>query len=175
MKRPFLFTALVISILMISLHSRADDATTKPATQPVSTPAPLPADSELARMLQSSNAPGPIAPEPNPPAVDATSGMAAVKPKAPTNTLTPEGIYVLNRVARLGKMDNGFRELVYQSDGEAMQDPPMRILPNQTLKSMEDQAKLSNDPVAFRVSGLITVYKDHNYILIEKAVIEARK
>ena len=172
MKKPFVLAGILISIAI----GFADDAspTTMPTTQPA-TVVPMQADSEMARMLQTSTAAQPILPEPTPPPVDATSGMAAVKPKTPAILLRPEGYYVIGRLARLGTIHDGFQDLVFDSDSLAMHDPPMRILPNQTLMSMEDQTKVSSDPMAFRISGLISVYKDRNYILIDKAVPEPRK
>lgn len=158
--------------------ARAKDApTTRPATQPATQPGdtiPIQPDSILGRMLQNADTRQPLGSEPNPPAPDATSGMAPIKQPAPRILLKPEGNYVIGRMARLGKVHDGFRELIFNADGQALRDPPMRILPNQLLSSMEDQTRGSSDPMAFRISGYITQYKDRNYILIDKAVPEAR-
>src|SRR5665213_1493224 len=98
MKRIFIVAALLSCVAFVW----ADD---KPVTQPTTQPAeaiPVQADSEMARMLHTSTTAQPILPEPAPPPVDATSGMAAVKPKAPVILLRPEGYYVIGRLARLG-------------------------------------------------------------------------
>jgi hypothetical protein len=171
MKRIFIVAALLGCVAFVWAD---DQATTQPTTQPAEV-VPMQSDSEMARMLHTSTTAQPLLPEPAPPPVDATSGMAAVKPKAPVILLRPEGYYVIGRMARLGGIQDGFRDLVFDSDGHAMHDPPMRILPNQTLSGMEDVTKGSSDPMAFRISGLITQYKDRNYILIDKAVQEPRK
>jgi hypothetical protein len=171
MKRNFIVAALLSSVAFVAAHGA-------PATQPTTLPAvvvPMQWDSEMARMLHTSTAAQPLLPEPAPPPVDATSGMAAVKPKAPAILLRQEGYYVIGRLARLGTTQDGFRDLVFDADGQALRDPPMRILPNQTLESMEGQTRVSSDPMAFRISGLITMYKNRNYILIDKAVPQPRK
>jgi hypothetical protein len=171
MKRIFMVAALLGCVAFVLAD---DEPTTQPTTQPAEV-VPMQSDSEMARMLHTSTTAQPIPPEPAPPPVDATSGMGATKPKAPVILLRPEGYYIIGRLARLGVVHEGFRDLVFDSDGQAMHDPPMRVLPNQIFAAMEDQAKGSSDPMAFRISGLITQYKDRNYILIDKAVQEPRK
>jgi hypothetical protein len=171
MKRICLFAG--VTICMAGGLRAQTPPTTLPTTQPAVQP--LQSDTILNRMLQPGNAAQPLEPEPAPPSVDATSGQAAINPQAPVLTLKPEGSYIIGRLARFGPMVKGFRELVFDSDGQAMLDPPMLILPDQTLALMENQARLSNDPMAFRISGLVTQYKDRNYILVDKAVPEPRK
>ncbi|HWB54530.1 MAG TPA: hypothetical protein VG722_10070 [Tepidisphaeraceae bacterium] len=170
MKRIFIFAVVIVCLAAIG---RAEKATTLPTTQPAVVP--LQSDSILDRMLQPSSAAQPLEPEPAAAPVDASSGQAAVKPEGPKLPVKAEGSYIIGRLARFGPMVNGFRELVFDSDGQAMLDPPMLILPNQMLASMESEAKTSNDPMAFRVSGMVTQYKDRNYLLIDKAVPEPRK
>jgi hypothetical protein len=175
MKKSFI---LITILAGMTVALAADEpATTQPSNTPTTQPTTQPAevqiiqsDSEMARMFQTSNAPQPIQPESAPPAVDSTSGMAAVTPKAPPVLLRPEGYYVVGRLGRLGKPVDGFHEFIFDSDGQALRDPPMKILPNQLLDSMEAQTKTSADPMSFRISGYITVYKNRNYILIDKAV-----
>jgi hypothetical protein len=104
------------------------------------------------------------------PVVDATSGAGAVAPAAPNVKLVREGTYVVDRVGRLRKSDDGLhQELVFDSDGVAMQDPPMVILQNLTLMQMENATVTSRDR-KFRVTGMVTEYRGRNCILLDKAV-----
>lgn len=174
MKRAFVgFCVLSFSVGFVRGQATAKPPTTLPTTRPVVQP--LSADSILSRMLQPSRTAQPLQPIAEPALPDATSGFGAVAPKAPVVPLRAEGTYLINRLARLGEKVDGFRQLIFDSDGRAMQDPPMLILPNELLASMEAQTKGSSDPMAFRISGMVTQYGNRNYILIDKAVPEPRK
>jgi len=45
------------------------------------------------------------------------------------------------------------------------------ILPNLKLMQMESAVTTGNRDVKFRITGQVTEYKGHNYILIDKAVV----
>jgi hypothetical protein len=61
----------------------------------------------------------------------------------------------------------------FDTDGTTLADPPMIILPNLKLLSMENAVTGQSKDVHFRVSGKITEYKGRNYILLDKAVVVA--
>jgi hypothetical protein len=110
--------------------------------------------------------------------IDVTSGSAAVAPGAPIVTVMREGTDIVNRVGRLTRSADGQSwEFTFESDGRAMQDPPVVILPNLNLMKMESAtAGLSRD-VRFRITGEVTEYRGRNYILLRKwmVVSEAEK
>jgi len=94
-----------------------------------------------------------------------------VGPAAPTLPLIREGSYILNRVGRLTRAKDGQqRELTFDADGSALQDPPMLLLPNLELMKMETTLGLEERDVRFRVTGMVTEFKGRNYLLVEKSV-----
>jgi hypothetical protein len=107
-----------------------------------------------------------------PPAVDTTSGSAAVAPGAPVTTVLREGSPIIDRVCRLTRSADGQQEeLAFDSDGAAMQDPPVIILPNLKLSAIEGAASGDNHDPRFSVSGVIAEYRGRNYILLQKVVV----
>jgi hypothetical protein len=54
-----------------------------------------------------------------------------------------------------------------------MADPPMIIVPNLKLQTMEAVLAGRTTDVHFRISGMVTEYKGRNYILLDKAVVLA--
>jgi len=104
--------------------------------------------------------------------VDKTSGRGAITPSAPVVHLLPEGSYIIDRVARLGHSNDGLQsELVFESDGKTLRDPPMIILPNMRLTMMENAIAQQNRDLKFRVTGMVTEYHGRNYILLEKVSV----
>lgn len=151
--------------------TRPAKATTRPATQPVETKT-MSADEVLSRMLKpAATADRPLAPVADP-AVDQTSGRGAVAPNAPVVTVLREGSYVVDRIGRLSRAaDGSHSELVFESDGRAMQDPPVILIPNQKLMLVEDTVANSDRDVRLRVTGMLTEYRGRNYLLLEKASV----
>ncbi|HEX8913861.1 MAG TPA: hypothetical protein VF796_16045 [Humisphaera sp.] len=146
---------------------------TRPSTRPED-PRALSADELFTRMLRTGpdEAPRQLRPAADVPTTDRTSGRGAVKPNAPVVTTMREGRYLPERVARLSRSADGSQaELVFESDGHAMKDPPVVILPNLKLTMMENMVAGSNRDLRFRVSGVITEYRGRNYILIEKVTV----
>lgn len=140
-------------------------------TQPTSPP---PADQVLDQMLRPppGGAVQSLQPVPNPPASDKTSGPAAVAPAAPALTVLREGTFLVDRVGRLTRSADGQSwEFTFESDGRAMQDPPVIILPNLKLMAMEQAVKSSNRDLRFRITGMVTEYNSRNYVLLEKVVV----
>ncbi len=81
-----------------------------------------------------------------------------------------EGNYVVNRLGRLTRVNNAQMEFSFEADGKTMQDPPMIILPNLNLMSMENALTTTNRDLKFRVTGVVTEYKGRNCLLIQKVV-----
>ena len=173
--------ALAAGVAAVAAPSPPDPTARPPATRPASQPATQPADPRamssdqlLGQMLRPGpgGQPRPLQPIVDAPAVDRTSGPGAVKPQAPAVATMREGTYLPERVGRLAKSADGSRaEFVFESDGQAMKDPPLIIHPNLKLMMMENMVAGSNKDLRFRVSGVITEYRGRNYILIEKVTV----
>lgn len=171
--------AATVGVLSFGLTLWAQTAPPQqpPATQPSTTPSadgPLKsqsADQVLNQMLKpASNPARPLQPVPENAPTDKSSGPGAVSPDAPRVNVLREGTYLFDRTARLTKTTKGESELTFESDGKALRDPPMIILPNLKLQQMEDQVSAANRDLKFRVTGMVTEYRGRNYILLERAV-----
>ena len=150
---------------------QASGPTTQPAAPSDGSLKVLSGDQVLDQMLKPpANAVKPLQPVSDRSATDKTSGSGAVTPNAPKVPLLREGTYVFDRTARLTRTTNGQSELTFDSDGKALRDPPMIILPNLKLQQMEDQVSAANRDLKFRVTGMVTEYRGRNYILLERAV-----
>lgn len=164
--------ALALSVLLIvplgqtlqaKTRTQDDGRTVQPDDQPTTRPTPttLPAEEMLNRMLQSR-------PDANRPL---TPGDAVVT-EADHPFLRKEGDVMRQRVGRLVRTEDGKAwEFHYEADGKTLQDPPMGVLPNGNLAAMETTIKKSNREVRFIITGVTTVYKGHNYILIDRAEV----
>ena len=135
----------------------------RPATQPS-------ADEVLGQMLKPRRPAGERELVPGEgPAVDRKSGPGSVSPHARTQTVLREGTPIVNRVGRLSLGgEGGGSEFVFESDGAALRDPPLIILPNLKLMIMEDVARGNTREPRFRVSGVVTEYRGRNYLLLDK-------
>jgi hypothetical protein len=148
-------------------------STTQPTTRP-DDPRSLSADQLLGQMLRPApgGQPKPLQPIVDQPALDRTSGPGAVKPNAPAVATLREGTYMPERVGRLAKTPDGTQaEFVFETDGHALKDPPLIILPNLKLMMMENMVTGAGRDLRFRVSGVITEYRGRNYILLEKVFV----
>ena len=148
-------------------------ATTKPSTSRPTKE--LSAEEMLSQMLKP-QAPGsrPLTPLPEVTSggADESSGPGAVAPAAPVVNVLREGTFLVDRVGRLDRSaDGGHAEFVFESDGTALQDPPVVIIPNLKLMQIEDAAANSTRDLRFRISGMVTEYRGRNYVLLEKAVV----
>lgn len=144
----------------------SEPAQTRPATQPS-------ADDVLGQMLRPRRPTGERELVPTEPAAtDRKSGPGAVSPHAPTQTVLREGTPVVNRVGRLVLgADGGPSEFVFESDGGALRDPPLIVLPNLKLMIMEDTTRGNTREPRFRVSGVVTEYRGRNYLLLDKVYV----
>jgi hypothetical protein len=87
-------------------------------------------------------------------------------------TVLREQSQIFDRVCRFSRTEDGRQEqLVLESDGTALQDPPLIVLPNLKLVALEGAA--ANRNARFRITGLVTEYRGRNYILLQKVVVMA--
>jgi hypothetical protein len=164
----------------ILLESGPDDAGrrfTPASVRPLSTK-PVSADQMLNDMLSSTARPDsspsspPALPQLRGRMTDKTTGAAAVAPGAPVLTVLREQSQIIDRIGRLVRSADGQQaEFAFDSDGQAMQDPPLIILPNLKLGSMEMSIQQTRKDLQFRATGTLTEYRGRNYILLEKVVV----
>ena len=161
MMRSLLAPALLLTVGVVALAQTPNT----PATQPKS------ARDTIDEMLKpSADKRPPLQPIPGDPQVNKAS-IDPVDPRARPATLKREGSYVVNRTGRVVKGADGQSvEFVFESDGQAMQDPPMVLLPNLALMMMQNNLHLANRDLRFRVTGMVTEYMGRNYLLVQKAV-----
>jgi len=141
-----------------------------PASRPASNPSP---DDVLGNMLKPRRTSGERELVPTePPAVDKKSGPGSVAPNAPALTVLREGTPIINRLGRLSLgADGAPSEFVFESDGQALRDPPLLLIPNLKLMIMEDVARGNTREPRFRVSGVVTEYRGRNYLLLDKVYV----
>jgi len=102
--------------------------------------------------------------------------LQPIAPEGGINGILREGTAIIDRVGRLQKAADGpWSELVFDSDGRVMRDPPMIILPNLKLTMMESEISKVSDDLRFRVTGTVTEYHNRNYILLDKVVVVNNK
>jgi hypothetical protein len=83
-----------------------------------------------------------------------------------------EGTYVGDRTGRRTRSADGeTAEFTVDSDGKALKDPPMVILPSLNLMRMERAVQESTRDPRFRITGMVTEYKGRNYVLLEKVMV----
>jgi hypothetical protein len=151
----------------------------KPTTQPTTRPASIPsrsltADEMLSQMLR----PPPtgtgervLQPPADPPLPDKTGGRGAVIPNAPAVTVMREGTFLVDRTGRLTKRADGTAEFFFETDGRALRDPPVVLVPSLKLVAMEEAVKAADKDLRFRISGMVTEYRGRNYVLLEKVLV----
>lgn len=170
--------ATLAAAILLCFAARGLAQTTQPSTQP---PAATEsggglksqsADQVFNQMLKpaATNPSRPLEPVADKPVTDKASGPGTVGPAAPRVNVIREGTFIFDRTARLTHAQNGESELTFESDGKALRDPPMLILPNLKLQQMEDQVTAASRDLKFRVSGMVTEYHGRNYVLIERVV-----
>jgi hypothetical protein len=144
-----------------------------PATRPsdaTTTVAPSEsAGSLLDRMLP----PGAPTARPVAPATAATpTTRPGVAPGTPAHSVLREGTLLVDRTGRLARSADGSNiEFVFDSDGTALKDPPVIILPNLKLLAMEQAVAGVNRDLRFRITGMVTEYRGRNYVLLDKVVV----
>jgi hypothetical protein len=158
---------ILTTVFVLSIATNAGAQTTQPSTPAAS------ASERMNRLLTSPPTAGDPLPQlPAGPTIDASTGKAAVAPAAPALPLVREGTHLIDRIGRLNHTPDGQQaSFTFDTDGKAMADPPMIIVPNLKLQSMEGAAAGRAADVHFRISGTVTEYKGRNYILLDKAVV----
>ena len=136
---------------------------------------PIPADEMLRQMLQ----PQPPSTRPvKPTSVPSDASLEATPTvSAPTEAVTVllrEGSDVMERTGRLTTpVDGPLRQFVFTAVGGDAALPAMYVLPNLKLLEMETQLGATSRQLTFAVSGVITEYRDHNYILLDSGPEDA--
>ncbi|HEY7118811.1 MAG TPA: hypothetical protein VH475_19640 [Tepidisphaeraceae bacterium] len=173
MRRAMIGLVVSLCLAGTGYAQQTKPATSQPTTRPSSGVQAVPPSQLLDSLLKPPSAAGqPLQPIQEGPVLDATTGNNAVAPGAPQLNLMREGSYVVDRTGRLTKSADGQNsELTFDSDGKAMKDPPMIILPNLKLMQMENAVTGGAKDLRFKVTGMVTEYKGRNYILLEKVVV----
>jgi hypothetical protein len=167
-------------ILLSASLALAQPAPVFPSTSPASagpttrpSPKTVNVDQTLTSMLRPpSKTAKPLDPVTDPPATDVTTGGFSVAPIAPSQAVLREGTIIVDRVGRLTRgSDSTTMEFNFDSDGKTLKDPPVILVPNLKLMSMEDAVKNSNRDLRFRITGTVTEYRGRNYVLVDKVVV----
>jgi len=139
-------------------------ATTQPQAQQV-----------LDRLMRQAPPTTPLKAMPAPKSVHKPKPQPSVAPNrnARDQRLMPEGSYISDRRGRLVRQGSDWL-FAFESDGKALADPPILLLPNRWLEKMETDVTASPDAMVFRVSGEVTSYRGRNYLLLRKVLIERR-
>ena len=165
-----LMSVFVLAAMLSPAHANP------PATQPSPETAPAAPSAEqlMSQMLKPPPAAAkPLQPKIDPPRFNGATGVGGVI-KTPVMALRREGTYIFDRVGRLTHNADGTQaEFTLQADAKTLADPPLIILPNMKLMSMEDIVKVTNRDVLFRVTGMLTEYRGRNYLLLEKVSVPA--
>jgi hypothetical protein len=162
-----------LAVMLLAVLTTAVGAqTTRPAaTNAVVATAPS-AQQTMNQLLAPGAGTQPLPPATARPMVDSTTGHGAIAPGAQSLNVMREGTFIINRVGRLTfGADGQQKEFTFDSDGKAMKDPPVVILPNLKLMQMENAVTSSSRDLRFRVSGMVTEYKGRNYVLLDKVVV----
>lgn len=97
----------------------------------------------------------------------APAAKVGTAPRVPRQTLKREGQFIVTRRGYLTRSTIGATPWMYTfaSDGDAMADPPMLLMPCRQLENMERIVEERGTEVAFIVSGQVFVYHNQNYLL----------
>ncbi len=162
---------MVLGVLIAAAGTLRLSAQTPSTSNPTS---PNSAGSKLDQMLGSgsgSTAPGKPLEAPNASTVGATT-RPGVAPGVPSTNVLREGSLIIDRTGRIVRSADGNQvEFVFDSDGQALRDAPLVILPNLTLMKMEQAATGVNRDLRFRISGMVTEYRGRNYVLLDKGLV----
>lgn len=83
--------------------------------------------------------------------------------------LVPEGAAIVNRPGRLVRQGDWWT-FAFESDHADHPEPPLKLLPNQSLELMVEAATHSSTGLVFFVSGEVTAFEGENYILPRMAM-----
>jgi hypothetical protein len=128
---------------------------------------PSPAEQMLNEMLHPATNPSSPTPTTRP------EPTTALRPEgspahAAANNLLREGSDVIARTGHLHKAADGpYPQFIFDRKPNAPTLGAMYVLPNLQLMSMEDAASATKAELNFTISGTVTEYRGHNYILLE--------
>ena len=159
---------LPASLVIIAFATSAFAQTNRPTTRPAEPTNP----DQMLRQLLSPARPSAKPLEPVDFPREDTTSKTAVAPKVETQNLIREGSYLPDRIGRLTKNPDGQFEFTFESDGLALKDPPMIILPNLKLMAMETAVKNASRDLRFHIWGVVTEYNGRNYILLDQVVVK---
>jgi hypothetical protein len=159
-----------------SVHAETAATQPEPATdQPVLEPPRRPSAVEILQELRKKQQARPVimpsTPGEGPGAqVPVETTRQAVSPMRKDRPLRPDGTMVVDRIGRLVRRAKGWY-FFFESEGKVLREPPMQILPNRDLETMEITSANGTRPVKFRISGEVTEYRGANYLLLRKVLI----
>lgn len=161
-----------------SSAAQADNASTKPKAvqDPAAIDPPNPPSTFeiLQKVMEKKRKATPAIP-PSMPRTDPSEPMPltatqpSVNPRRSEHPRYPDGSMIVDRVGRIVKRDDGWY-FVFESDKKVLREPPMRLLPNRYLQTMELYSANGTRPVKFRISAEVTDYKDKNFLLVRKVL-----
>lgn len=91
----------------------------------------------------------------------------SVAPAGEFARLWPEDMRLANRVGRLVREPESWT-FAFESDSDKPADPPIRLLPNLALQRLEELSADGTRSLVFTVSGDVTEYGAHNYLLVRR-------
>ena len=165
-KRQFisLMTTLAVAAAVLGVHHATAQT---PAAQ---TPTTQPSQQDVLReMLRNRSVTAPIMPI-APGEAPATTPEPTAATTQPAQKLLPDGTMVVRRTGRLVRQGQWWL-FTFESDGKALDDPPMRILPCKWLEEMEVVTGNGTRSTRFIVTGRVTDYRGSNYLLPENVLV----
>jgi hypothetical protein len=101
----------------------------------------------------------------------ASGAHRPASPNVNDSPLIREGNMIVGRAGRLGRSDLWWT-FTFEADREVLREPPMKLLPNRWLESMESDSEGATLSVVFVVTGEIMEYHDENYMIVRAARIK---
>lgn len=83
----------------------------------------------------------------------------------------PEGTLLVDRLGRVVSQDGGW-VLAFEDRGLKADESPIRLLPNRLLETAIALSRAGTKGVVFNVSGEVTQYQKHNYLLLRKILVK---
>jgi hypothetical protein len=91
--------------------------------------------------------------------------LPATSPEAAIESFTREGKHVVDQEGRIDRTGDHTR-FIFDSG-----DPPILLLQNKKLEKMEDEGDYGRRPLRFRISGMVTEYRNQKYLSMTKLVV----
>lgn len=171
-----ILSLVVLSALAVALHAQDRPPASQPVTPAAQTRPAEDPEAAAERLIEELLAgPGGIGLQPltaaSQPSTESSQGAAPAELMQP---MAAPGAMLVDRVGRLVKDPKSEWWLfVFESERNILREPPLRILPNRWLETMEEVSAGGTRPgVKFRVSGELTEYRGTRYILLRKALVE---